>query len=78
MCVTTCAPVINRVVPKKRSPGDGGLFYIPSRDLWRGVLDAGFNPDGTRKQVYVASRTQRGTRDKLNALKKEAEEFGGV
>jgi integrase len=63
-------------MPKKRSPGDGGLFYIPSRDLWRGVIDAGFNPNGTRKQVSVTSRTQRGAREKLNQLKKEVEEFG--
>jgi len=63
-------------MPKKRSPGDGGLFYIPSRDLWRGVIDSGLNPDGTRKQVSVTSRTQRGARDKLNRLKKEVEEFG--
>ena len=64
-------------MPKKRSPGDGGLFYIPSRDLWRGVADAGFNPNGTRKQLSVTSRTQRGARDKLNLLKKEIDEFGG-
>jgi integrase len=64
-------------MPKKRSPGDGGLFYIPSRDLWRGVVDAGFNPNGTRKQLSVTSRTQRGARDKLNLLKKEIDEFGG-
>ena len=63
-------------MPKRRSPGDGGLFYIPSRDLWRGVVDAGFNPNGTRKQVSITSRTQRGARDKLNLLKKEIEEFG--
>ena len=64
-------------MPKKRSPGDGGLFYIPSRDLWRGVVDAGFNPNGARKQLSVTSRTQRGARDKLNLLKKEIDEFGG-
>ena len=64
-------------MPKKRSPGDGGLFYIPSRDLWRGVVDAGFNSNGTRKQLSVTSRTQRGARDKLNLLKKEIDEFGG-
>jgi hypothetical protein len=65
-------------MPKRRSPGDGGLFYIPSRDLWRGVVDAGFNPNGTRKQVSITSRTQRGARDKLNLLKKETEEFGSL
>ena len=64
-------------MPKKRSPADGGLFYIPSRDLWQGVIDSGFNPDGTRKQVYVTSRTQRGARDTLNLLKREVEEFDG-
>jgi integrase len=63
-------------MPKRRSPGDGGLFYIPSRDLWRGVVDAGFNPNGTRRQVSITSRTQRGARDKPNLLKNEIEEFG--
>lgn len=63
-------------MPKKRSPGDGGLYYIESRKLWRGVVDAGFTPDGRRKQISVTSRTQRGARDKLLELKKEIEKFG--
>jgi integrase len=63
-------------MPKKRSPGDGGLYFIPSRNLWRGVVDAGFTADGRRKQASVTSRTQRGARDKLIALKREIEQFG--
>ncbi|MEB0286763.1 site-specific integrase [Cryobacterium sp. 10I1] len=63
-------------MPKKRSPGDGALFYIPSKNLWRGVIDIGFTPDGRRKQETVTSRTQRGARDKLNELKEEIKIYG--
>jgi len=33
-----------------------------------GVIDAGFDRSGTRKQVSVTSRIQGGSRDKLNLL----------
>lgn len=58
-------------MPKKRSPGDGGLFFIPSKKLWRGVVDDGFHPDGRRRQRVVTSRTQAGARAKLDALRAE-------
>lgn len=61
-------------MPKKRSSGDGGLFYIPSRKLWRGVIDVGFWPDGRRRQKTVTSRTQRGAREKLEQIKSDLDE----
>lgn len=63
-------------MPKKRSHGDGGLFYIPSRGLWRGTVDDGFWPDGRRKQRYVHGKTQTEARRKLNALKDEIAQYG--
>ena len=62
--------------PKKRSPGDGGLYYIESRGLWRGVIDVVYGPDGRRKQKYVHAKTKTAARDKLDALKKEVAEYG--
>lgn len=63
-------------MPKKRSHGDGGLFYIPSRGLWRGVLDVGFKPNGARDQKYVHAKTQREARAKLDKLKAEIAAHG--
>ena len=63
-------------MPKKRSHGDGGLYEIKSRGLWRGVVDDGFHPDGRRRQRTVYGRTQREARDKLKELKKELDEYG--
>ncbi len=63
-------------MPKKRSNGDGGLYYVASRGLWKGVIDVGFGPDGKRKQRSVTSRTQAGAREKLTALKSEIKEHG--
>lgn len=58
-------------MPKKRSHGDGGLYFIASRGLWRGVVDVGFKPNGARDQKYVHAKTQREARAKLDALKAE-------
>lgn len=63
-------------MPKKRAHGDGGLFYLPSRGLWRGAVDVGFGPDGRRKQKYVHGKTQTEARRKLNALKDEIAKYG--
>lgn len=63
-------------MPKKRSPGDGGLYYIASRGLWRGVVDVGFHPDGRRKQKSVTARTQTEARAKLRTLQAEIAEHG--
>lgn len=63
-------------MPKKRNHGDGGLYEIKSRGLWRGVVDVGFWPDGRRKQRSVTAKTQKEARAKLEDLKKEIAEYG--
>lgn len=63
-------------MPKKRNHGDGGLFFIKSRGLWRGVADAGYKPDGRRDQRYVHAKTQREARAKLDVLIAEIREHG--
>lgn len=63
-------------MPKKRSHGDGALYYVASRKLWKGVIDIGFKPDGRRDQKSVTSRTQVGARAKLDELRKEIRENG--
>lgn len=63
-------------MPKKRSHGDGGLYFVKSRGLWRGVTDDGFWPDGRRRQRYVYAKTQTEARAKLKELKKELDEHG--
>lgn len=59
-----------------RANGDGALYYVPSRKLWKGVLDIGYWPDGRRRQKSVTSRTQQGAREKLDLLKREIREHG--
>lgn len=72
-----CAPVRKGVtVPKKRGHGDGGLYEIKSRGLWRGVVDVGFHPDGRRKQKSVTARTKTEARAKLEAVLDEIREHG--
>lgn len=61
---------------KKRNHGDGALYYVPSRNLWKAVIDVGFTPDGTRKQKAVTHRTQAGARAKLRELQREIEKHG--
>lgn len=63
-------------MPRKRQTGDGGLYYIPSRKLWRGVVDVGFWPDGRRRQQYVHSRSQAKARDKMDEMKAELATYG--
>lgn len=63
-------------MPKKRGHGDGGLYQLKGRKLWRGVIDDGFHPDGRRRQRYVTDRTQAGARAKLEALRKEIDTLG--
>lgn len=63
-------------MPKRRSPGEGALYELKSRGLWRGVVDLEPDADGKRVQKYVHARTQRECRDKLDALRRELAEHG--
>lgn len=72
-----CAPDYRESqMPKKRSHGDGGLYELKSRGLWRGVIDVGFHPDGRRKQKSVTARTQKAARAKLDEIRKQISEHG--
>lgn len=62
---------------KKRSHGDGALYFLPKRKLWRGVIDLGINPEtGKRVQKSVHSRTQAECRAKLREIQSEVEKHG--
>lgn len=64
-------------MPKKRSHGDGALYYIKSRKLWRGVVDLEPDPaTGKRRQKYVHSRSQTECRKKVDALNAQIKEHG--
>lgn len=71
-----CAQTLGATVPKKRSKGDGALFYVPSRKIWYGVIDLGFWPDGRRRQKSVSSKSQAECRRKLELLKAEIAKYG--
>lgn len=63
-------------MPKKRNHGDGALYEVKSRGIWRGVIDIGFWPDGRRRQKTVTAKTQRAARAKLEEIKAERDKYG--
>ncbi|WP_165971372.1 tyrosine-type recombinase/integrase [Microbacterium oleivorans] len=63
-------------MPKKRNHGDGALYFLKSRKLWRGVANAGFDANGKRVQKYVHAKSQKEARAKLEMLIAEIEENG--
>lgn len=63
-------------MPKKRGHGEGGLYELKGRGLWRGVIYVGYHPDGRRKQKSVTAKTKTAARAKLDALKSEIAEYG--
>jgi len=44
--------------PKKRSPGDGGYYFIKSKQLWRRVWDIEPWPDGRRRTKEFTGKTK--------------------
>lgn len=65
-------------MPRKRSSGDGGLYYLKGRGLYRGVVDNGFKPDGSRDQRYVHAKTKVEANRRLKKLQAELEANNGV
>lgn len=63
-------------MPKVRDHGLGALYELPSRGLWRGVVDLGYTADGRRDQRYVHAKTKTACSRKLEALKAEIAEHG--
>ncbi|ARC56038.1 Tyrosine recombinase XerD [Frondihabitans sp. 762G35] len=61
---------------RKRGNGDGGLYWIESRQLWRAVVDNGYWPDGRRRQLSVMGKTAEIARAKMKTKLDEIDEFG--
>lgn len=61
---------------RRRGNGDGGLYWIESRKLWRAVVDNGFTPDGRRRQLSTTGRTAEIARAKLKEKLHEIDAFG--
>lgn len=66
-------------MPKTRDHGQGALFWIESRKMWRAVIDVGFDPvTGKRRQKVRMSRTKDGAVKKLNTMLRERDSLGLV
>ncbi|MFE1664566.1 tyrosine-type recombinase/integrase [Microbacterium sp. P02] len=64
-------------MPKRRDHGQGALYELKARGLWRGVVDNGYTPDGRRRQRYVHAKTREDCAKKLRRLMQEIAEHGG-
>lgn len=58
-------------MPRKRSSGDGALYFDKKKRIYKGVVDIGSWPDGRRRQKTVTSKSQAEARRKLEAVKAE-------
>lgn len=66
-------------MPKSREHGQGALYWVESRKLWRVVLDVGFDPvTGKRLQKARMSKTKDGAVKKLNTMLRERDTQGTV
>lgn len=64
-------------MPKKRDHGQGALYYIKPRKLWRGVVDLGVDPQtGKRRQKMVHAKDWKTCKEKLEALQQEIAKHG--
>lgn len=58
--------------PKRRSPGDGGLWKRPD-GMWTGSVEIGTAPDGRRLQKRVYSKNRNEAKRKLDELRSEVQ-----
>ncbi|WP_434811132.1 tyrosine-type recombinase/integrase [Microbacterium sp. bgisy189] len=64
---------------KSREHGQGALYWVASRGMWRAVIDAGFDPEtGKRLQKARMSKSKEEAVKKLNAMLRERETYGRV
>lgn len=75
-----CTPVaIVTVMPKSREHGQGALYWVESRKMWRAVLDVGFDDvTGKRLQKARMSKSKDEAVKKLNAMIRERDSLGTV
>lgn len=66
-------------MPKAREHGQGALYWVESRRMWRAVIDVGFDPEtGARLQKARMSKTKDGAVKKLNLMLRERDSLGMV
>ncbi|HEY8317702.1 MAG TPA: hypothetical protein VIG76_02630 [Amnibacterium sp.] len=65
-------------MPKRRDHGQGALYELKGRGLWRGVLDDGFTSDGRRRQRYVHAKSREECIRKLRQLMQEIATGGAL
>ena len=66
-------------MPKSREHGQGALYWVESRKMWRAVVDVGFDPaTGNRLQSARMSKTKDGAVKKLNTMLRERDSLGMV
>jgi len=66
-------------MPKAREHGQGALFWVEPRGMWKAVLDVGFDPEtGARLQKGRFSKTKEGAVKKLNMMLRERDSLGIV
>jgi integrase len=64
---------------KRRSRGDGSVFFDASRGCWVGVLDIGREPEtGRRRRRKVSAPTKTECKDLLDELREEKRKSGTV
>ena len=66
-------------MPKSREHGQGALYWVESRKMWRAVLDVGFDETtGKRLQKARMSKSKDEAVKKLNAMIRERDALGMV
>lgn len=55
-------------MPKRRSKGDGAIYFDERRDIFVGQIGLGYYDNGKRKRKTVYGKTKKEVRDKLRAV----------
>lgn len=56
--------------------GEGSFYYIKSKGIWRGSIEAGYTPDGKRRRITVESKDKAKAWSKFQAKAKQYAEAG--
>jgi hypothetical protein len=58
-------------MPRRRSRGEGALYWDESRQRWMAAVDVGFSPTGKRQRQWVTGKTKTEAKQKLLALRRD-------
>jgi integrase len=74
-----CTPDYYVGMAKSREHGQGALYWVSSRGMWRAVVDNGYDPQtGKRLQKARMAKSKDEAIKKLNAMLRERETLGRV